>query len=61
MGLIQDDTDVSIMYHYPRHNNNKKLGYPKHAKSSDPTITWRYSMTIPRLDKLKKRIERKRY
>jgi len=49
MRLVQDNTDVPIIYHYPRHNNNKKLKYPKHAINSDPTIT-RYSMVIMRIN-----------
>jgi len=29
--MVQDDIDVSIIYHYSRYNNNKKLEYSKHA------------------------------
>ncbi|KYQ60596.1 hypothetical protein ALC60_00221 [Trachymyrmex zeteki] len=54
-GYIQDCKCIPLIYHFPRHNNNKKLGYPQHSDSSDTNIPWRYSMAIPNNEKLKKK------
>jgi len=53
-GYIQDDKNVPLIYHFPRHNSNKKLEYPQFSSSDDMSITWRYSMALPIKKKLKK-------
>jgi len=53
-GYIQDDKSVPLIYHFPRHNSNKKLEYPQFSSSEDMNIPWRYSMALPNKKKLKK-------
>ncbi|KYN03654.1 hypothetical protein ALC62_05525, partial [Cyphomyrmex costatus] len=53
-GYIQDNMEIPLIYHSPRHNSNKKLEYPQHLFSNNRNITWRYSMTTPNRENLKK-------
>jgi len=60
-GYIQDDKGVPLIYHFPRHNSNKKLEYPQFSNSEDMNIPWKYSMALPNKEKLKKHKERMKY
>lgn len=60
-GYIQDTEYVPLIYHFPRHNNNKKLNYPQHASSRDVNLTWRYNMDITNREKLKNKREKSKY
>lgn len=60
-GYIQDNRNVPLIYHFPRHNNNKKFGYPPYSSSNDRNITWRYNMSILNPEKLKRKETNNKY
>jgi len=45
-GYIQDNENVPLIYHFPRHNSNKKLKYLQFSSSENMNIPWRYSMVL---------------
>ncbi|KYN16194.1 hypothetical protein ALC57_11547 [Trachymyrmex cornetzi] len=60
-GYIQDLNYVPIIYHFPRHSNDKKIKYPENSNSKDTSILWRYNMDTPDFVKLKKKKDRSKY
>ncbi|KYN03421.1 hypothetical protein ALC62_05739 [Cyphomyrmex costatus] len=58
---IQNNNNVPIIYHYPRHCNDKKLIYPQYSDSNDTRLPWRYNMSVPDNNNLKKKKSRSKY
>lgn len=50
MGYIQDKNNIPIIYHIPRHSNDKKIDYIPHLDNNDTNINWKYCRTIPKRD-----------
>ena len=61
MGYILDQNNIPIIYHYPRHNNNKKIKYLPFSNIQDSNISWKYETSIPNIPKNKKNKSKDRY
>lgn len=61
MGYIQDENDIPIIYHFPRHNSNKQLKYPPFTNAQDINIKWRYETSIPTTFKNKRHKSKIKY
>ncbi|KYN21961.1 hypothetical protein ALC57_05652, partial [Trachymyrmex cornetzi] len=55
-GLIQDQFNIPILYHAPRHSHIKSISYPPFTDSRNPSIRWKFDMAIPDSSILKNKI-----